>query len=64
MNQRLFIIPMDNFLKKLKEQEERLVKEQQRHAHKGRIKLSPTIDIEKCLRNGYIAAEDYEKTHR
>ena len=27
------------------------------------IKLHPKIDVEECLRNGYISADDYRKTH-
>ena len=51
-------------LEKLKEQEARLVKEQQSQLHEGKIKLSPKIDIEECLRNGYITADDYRKSHQ
>lgn len=51
-------------LEKLKKQEARLVREQLQHMPKGKIKLSPKIDIEECLRNGYITADDYEKTHQ
>lgn len=53
---------MDKMLEKLKEQEARLVKEQQSHLHEGKIKLLPRIDIEEKLRNGYITAEDYRKS--
>ncbi|WP_407401193.1 hypothetical protein [Sodaliphilus sp.] len=55
---------MDRMLEILKEQEARLVKEQQRHLHEGKIKLSPKINIEECLRNGGITAEDYRKSHQ
>ena len=55
---------MDRMLEILKEQEARLVKEQQRHLHEGKIKLSPKINIQEKLRNGYITADDYEKTHQ
>lgn len=55
---------MDKMLEKLKEQEARLVKEQQRQLHEGKIRLSPKIDIEEKLRNGYITADDYEKSHQ
>ena len=51
-------------LEKLKEQEARLVKEQQSLLHEGEIKLSPKIDIEECLRNGGISADDYRKSHQ
>ena len=57
-------VDMDKMLEKLMEQEARLVKEQQSHLHEGKIKLSPKIDVEECLRNGYITADDYEKTHQ
>ena len=55
---------MDKMLEKLKEQEARLVKEQQCQLHEGKIKLSPKIDIEECIRNGGITADDYRKSHR
>ena len=55
---------MDKMLEKLKEQEARLVKEQQSQLHEGKIKLSPKIDIEECLRNGGITADDYRKSHQ
>ena len=54
----------DKMLEKLKEQEARLVTEQMKNAPKGPIKLSPKIDIEECLRNGGISADDYEKSHQ
>lgn len=54
----------DKMLEKLKEQEARLVAEQMKNAPKGPIKLSPKIDIEECLRNGGITADDYEKSHQ
>ena len=54
----------DNMLEKLKEQEARLVKEQQSHLPEGEIKLSPKIDVEECLRNGGITADDYRKSHQ
>ena len=53
---------MDKMLEKLKAQEARLVKEQQSHLHGGKIKLSPRIDFEEKLRNGYITAEGYRKS--
>ena len=51
-------------LEKLKEQEARLVKEQQSQLHERKIKLSPRINIEEKLQNGYISADDYRKTHQ
>ncbi|MGM9746449.1 MAG: DUF4160 domain-containing protein [Paludibacteraceae bacterium] len=40
-----------------------LVKKQQSQLHEGEIQLSPKIDIEECLRNGGITADDYRKKH-
>lgn len=54
---------MDRMLEILKEQEARLVKEQQSQQPEGQIKLSPKIDVEECLRNGYITADEYKKSH-
>lgn len=54
---------MDKMLEKLMEQEARLVKEQQSQLPEGEIKFSPKIDIEECLRNGCITADDYRRTH-
>lgn len=50
-------------LEKLKKQEVMLVKEQQSHMNDEKIKLSPKIDIEEKLRNGYITADEYRKSH-
>ena len=55
---------MDKMLELLKEQEAQLLKEQQNHLYEGKIKLSPKIDVEECLRNGGITADDYRKTHQ
>ena len=55
---------MDKMLEKIKEQEARLVKEEQRKLHEGKIKLSPKIDIEECIRNGGVTADDYRKSHK
>ena len=55
---------MDRMLEKLKEQEARLNKEKQCHLQERKIKLLPKIDIEECLRNGGITADDYRKTHQ
>ena len=57
-------IKMDKMLELLKEQEAQLLKEQQNHLYEGKIKLSPKIDVEECLRNGGITADDYRKTHQ
>ena len=53
-----------NMLEKLKEQEKRLVKEQRMELSEKKIKLSPKINIEEKLKNGYISADDYRKTHQ
>ena len=53
----------DAMLRKLKEQEARIIAEDKKNAPKGPVKLSPKIDIEECVRNGYITAEEYERTH-
>lgn len=55
---------MDKMLEKLKEQEARIIKEDKQYLQEGKIKLSPKIDIENKLRNGYITADDYRKTHQ
>lgn len=55
---------IDKMLERLKEQEARLIKEKQSRLQEGKIMLSPKIDIEESLRNGYITADDYEKTHQ
>lgn len=55
---------MNKMLKKLMEQEAKLIKKQQSHLHEEKIKLSPRIDIEAKLRSGYITADDYDKTHQ
>ena len=55
---------MDKMLEKLKEQESMIIKEDKQYLREGKIKLSPKIDIENKLRNGYITADDYEKTHQ
>jgi hypothetical protein len=57
-------VDMDKMLEKLKEQEARIIKEDKQYLQEGKIKLSPKIDIENKLRNGYITADDYEKTHQ
>ncbi len=54
----------DKMLELLKEQEARIVEENMKNASKEPIKLSPKIDIEECLRNGCITADDYRKTHQ
>ena len=55
---------IDKMLEKLKKQEAMIIKEDKQYLQEGKIKLSPKIDVEECLRNGYITADDYEKTHQ
>ena len=55
---------MDKMLEKLMEQEAMIIKEDKQHLQERKIKLSPKIDIENKLRNGYITADDYRKTHQ
>ena len=57
-------IKMDKMLKLLKEQEARLRKKQLSLIKEGEIKLSPKIDIEEKLKNGYILADDYINKHQ
>lgn len=54
---------IDKMLVKLNAEEAEL-KKQQKPLPKGEIKLSPKIDIEESLRNGYITADDYRKSHQ
>lgn len=54
---------MDKMLQKLMEQEKRLVAEQLAQCQDVEIKLSPKIDVDELLRNGYIIADEYEKSH-
>lgn len=54
----------DKMLKLLMEQEKKLVAEQMSHLNEKEIKLSPKIDIEECLRNGGITADEYRKSHQ
>lgn len=55
---------IDKMLEKLKKQEAMIIKEDKQYLQEGKIKLSPKIDIENKLRNGYITADDYRKTHQ
>ena len=55
---------IDKMLEKLKKQEAMIIKEDKQYLQEGKIKLSPKIDIEECLRNGGITADNYRKTHQ
>ena len=54
----------NEMLSLLKEQERRIVESDKQKIQEGKIRLSPKIDIEERLRNGYISADDYVKTHQ
>ena len=54
----------NEMLSLLKEQERRIIEADRQKPFKGEISLSPKIDIEERLRNGYISADDYVKTHQ
>ena len=56
-------ISTDKMLKILKEQEKEILEMSKQKIQEGKIKLSPKIDIEESLRNGYISADDYRKSH-
>lgn len=53
----------DKMLEILKEQEKEIIESDKQKIQEGKIKLSPKIDIEESLRNGYITADDYRKSH-
>ena len=53
----------DEMLSLLKEQEKEIIESNKQKIQEGKIKLSPKIDIEERLRNGYITADDYRKSH-
>lgn len=55
---------IDKMLEKLKKQEAMIIKEDKQYLQEGKIKLSPKIDVEECLRNGGITADNYRKTHQ
>ena len=56
-------ISSEEMLAKLKEQERRIIESDSLKIQDMEIKLHPKIDLEECLRNGYISADDYRKTH-
>ena len=56
-------ISSEEMLAKLKEQERRIIESDSLKIQDMEIKLHPKIDVEECLRNGYISADDYRKTH-
>ena len=57
-------ISTDKMLEILKEQEKRIIESDKEKIQEGKIKLSHKIDVEELLRNGYISADDYVKTHQ
>ena len=62
-------VPLEDFARSLtgKEMVERLKEEEKRLSEKERMTvstvLSPKIDVEELVRNGYVSAEDYHKSH-
>lgn len=56
-------ISSEEMLAKLKEQERKIIESDSLKIQNTEIKLHPKIDVEECLRNGYISADDYRKTH-
>ena len=56
-------ISSEEMLAKLKEQERRIIESDSLKIQDMEIKLHSKIDVEECLRNGYISADDYRKTH-
>jgi hypothetical protein len=56
-------ISSEEMLAKLKKQERRIIESDSLKIQDMEIKLHPKIDVEECLRNGYISADDYRKTH-
>ena len=56
-------ISSEEMLAKLKQQERRIIESDSLKIQDMEIKLHPKIDVEECLRNGYISADDYRKTH-
>ena len=56
-------ISTDKMLEILKEQEKEIIESDKQKIQEGKIKLSPKIDIEESIRNGYITADDYRKSH-
>ena len=56
-------ISSEEMLAKLKEQERRIIESDSLKIQDMEIKLHLKIDVEECLRNGYISADDYRKTH-
>ena len=56
-------ISTEKMLEILKEQEKRIIESDKQKVQEEK-KLAPKIDIEECLRNGYITADDYRKSHQ
>lgn len=53
----------EEMLRLLKEQEKSIKEADSKIAYDDDIKLSPRIDVEMLLRNGYISADNYRKNH-
>ena len=57
-------ISSEEMLAILKEQERRIIESDSSKIQTWKFKLHPKIDIEECLRNGYITADDYRKSNQ
>lgn len=53
----------EEMLRILKEQEKCIKEADSKITHDNDIKLSPKINVEELLQNGYISADDYRKSH-
>ena len=53
----------EEMLRLLKEQEKHIKEADSKITHDNDIVLSQKIDVEALLRNGYISADDYRKSH-
>lgn len=48
----------------LKEQERRIIESDSQNIQTKEFKLHQKKDVEELLRNGYISADDYRKSHQ
>jgi len=58
------VISSEEMLEILKEQERRIKESDSHKIQTKEFKLHPKIDVEESLRNGYISADDYRRTHQ
>ena len=57
-------VSSEKMLAILKEQEKRIIDSDSIKIQSGMVKLHPKIDVQELLRNGYISADDYRRTHQ